>query len=68
MVVVLLLYSDTICAINTKNVTKFAGVVENITVNVLEDSYLKNDDVLKSLKLNVSWMPPKAGKPSSYRY
>lgn len=66
IVVVLLLYSDTICATNTKNVAQFASVVENITVHVLEDeSYLKNDNVLK---LNVSWMPPNGGKqPSSYR-
>lgn len=69
IVAVLLLYSDTICATNEKNVTKFAGVVENITVYVLEDeSYFKNDNVMKSLKLNISWMPPNGGKqPSSYR-
>lgn len=68
IIVVLFLYFDTICGTNAKNVTKFAGVVENITVYVLEDeSYFKNDNVLKSLKLNVSWMPPIGGKPSSYR-
>ncbi|XP_011859513.1 PREDICTED: platelet-derived growth factor receptor alpha [Vollenhovia emeryi] len=66
--VVLLLYSDTVCATNAKEVEKLAGVVENITVQVLEDkSYLKNDNVLESLKLNVSWIPPSGGKqPYSY--
>lgn len=70
IVVVLFLFSDTICATNEKDVAKFAGVVENITVHVLEDeSYFKNDNVVKSLKLNVSWMPPNGEKqPSSYRY
>lgn len=69
IIIVWLLYSDTICA-NAKNVTKFAGVVENITVHVSEnESYFKNDNVLKSLKLNVSWTPPNGEKePSSYRY
>ncbi|XP_024887703.1 tyrosine-protein kinase Mer-like isoform X2 [Temnothorax curvispinosus] len=67
-IVVLLLYFDTICATNVKNVAKLAGVVENITVYVLEDeSYLINDNILRSLKLNVSWTPPNGGKqPSSY--
>ncbi|XP_018315418.1 vascular endothelial growth factor receptor 3 isoform X1 [Mycetomoellerius zeteki] len=67
IIIVWLLYSDTICA-NVKNVTKFAGVVENITVHVSEnESYFKNDNVLKSLKLNVSWTPPNGEKePSSY--
>ncbi|XP_071570605.1 vascular endothelial growth factor receptor 3 [Temnothorax nylanderi] len=66
--VALLLYFDTICATNVKNVAKLAGVVENITVYVLEDeSYLINDNILRSLKLNVSWTPPNGGKqPSSY--
>lgn len=68
MVIVLLL-SGTICATNAKNTPKFVGIVENITVYVLEDeSYFQSDNVLKPLKLNVSWMPPNGGKqPSSYR-
>lgn len=69
IVAVLFLYFDTTCATDVKDVAKFAGVVENITVYVLEDeSYFKNDNVLKSLKLNVSWIPPNGRKqPSSYR-
>lgn len=69
IVIVLLLYSDTICATNIKNAPKFVGIVENITVYGVEDqSYFKSDNVMKSLKLNVSWMPPNGGKqPSSYR-
>ncbi|KAG5319797.1 FES kinase, partial [Acromyrmex heyeri] len=65
IIIMLLLYSD---AINAKNITKFAGVVENITVYVSEDeSYFKSDNALKSLKLNVSWTPSNGEKePSSY--
>ncbi|KAG5334573.1 FES kinase, partial [Acromyrmex charruanus] len=65
IIIMLLLYSD---AINAKNITKFAGVVENITVYVSEDeSYFKSDNTLKSLKLNVSWTPSNGEKePSSY--
>jgi len=67
IIIVLLLYSD---AINAKNITKFAGVVENITVYVSEDeSYFKSNTALKSLKLNISWTPPNGEKElSSYRY
>jgi len=66
IIIVWLFYSNIIYATNEKNVTKFAGIVENITVYVLEDkSYFKNDNILK---LNISWMPPNGGKqPSSYR-
>ncbi|EGI68910.1 Fibroblast growth factor receptor [Acromyrmex echinatior] len=65
IIIVLLLYSD---AINAKNITKFAGVVENITVYVSEDeSNFKSDNALKSLKLNISWTPSNGEKePSSY--
>ncbi|KYN31606.1 Fibroblast growth factor receptor [Trachymyrmex septentrionalis] len=68
IIIVWLLYSDATCAINAKNITKFAGVVENITVYVSEDeSYFKSDNALKSLKLNVSWTPSNGEKkPSSY--
>ncbi|KAL0123419.1 hypothetical protein PUN28_005742 [Cardiocondyla obscurior] len=68
IVTLLLLHTDTICAINAEDVKKFAGVVENITVHVVEDSdYFINDNATKSLKLNISWMPPNEGKqPSSY--
>ncbi|XP_011705937.1 PREDICTED: uncharacterized protein LOC105461151 [Wasmannia auropunctata] len=68
IVIVWLLYSNTICATNAKNVANFAGVVENITVYVLEDkNYFKSDNDLKSLKLNISWIPPNEGKqPESY--
>ncbi|GAB1862189.1 Vascular endothelial growth factor receptor 3-like isoform X1 [Camponotus japonicus] len=47
---------------------RFAGIVENITVYALKDeNYLENDNILKSLKLNISWIPPNKGKqPSSY--
>ncbi|CAL1681076.1 unnamed protein product [Lasius platythorax] len=47
---------------------RFAGIVENITVYALRDgSYLENDNMLQSLKLNISWVPPNKGKqPSSY--
>ncbi|KYN19295.1 Fibroblast growth factor receptor [Trachymyrmex cornetzi] len=68
IIIVWLLYSDAICATNAKNITKFAGVVENITVYVSEDeSYFKSDNALKSLKLNISWTPSNGEKePSSY--
>ncbi|KYM94722.1 PREDICTED: fibroblast growth factor receptor 1-like [Cyphomyrmex costatus] len=68
IIIVLLLYSNIIYATNAKNVTKFAGIVENITVYVLEDeSYFKSNSILKPLKLNVSWTPPNGKKePSSY--
>ncbi|XP_011645406.1 vascular endothelial growth factor receptor 3 [Pogonomyrmex barbatus] len=66
-IIVLLLYFNITCAKDIKN-TKFAGIVENITVYVLEDeNYFKSNNILKSLKLNVSWTPPNRGKqPSSY--
>ncbi|KAI4496150.1 hypothetical protein M0802_008017 [Mischocyttarus mexicanus] len=50
------------------NANKFVGNVKNITVNVLkDDKYLNADDVYKSLKLNISWLPPHGNKqPSSY--
>jgi len=66
IIIVLLLLSHTICA--TNNAIKFAGVVENITVYTLEND-LKSENALKSLKINISWMAPSAGKqPSSYRF
>lgn len=70
IIIMLLLLSHTICAINTKNAIKFAGIVENITVYALEDvNNLENKNTLKSLKMNISWMPPSEGKqPSSYRF
>jgi len=66
IIIVWFFYSNIIYATNAKNVTKFAGMVENITVYVLEDkSYFKSNNVLK---LNISWLPPNGGKqPSSYR-
>lgn len=69
IVIVLLLLSHAICATNIKNVIKFAGIVENITVYALEDvNDLENENTLKSLRMNISWMPPSKGKePSSYR-
>lgn len=76
IIIILLLYSETTCAVtnttNTNansNVMKYAGIVENITVHVLKDeSYANDHDALKLLRLNVSWIPPKEGKePSSYR-
>ncbi|XP_036148179.1 vascular endothelial growth factor receptor 3 isoform X2 [Monomorium pharaonis] len=68
IIIVTLLYFNTICATGVRNPMKFAGVVENITVYVLEDTnYFQSDSVQKSLKMNVSWMPPSEGKqPSSY--
>ncbi|XP_014482974.1 PREDICTED: vascular endothelial growth factor receptor 3-like [Dinoponera quadriceps] len=66
-VILSLLYSNT-WAISPKNAVTFAGIVNNITVYALEDkSSLESDDMSKSLKLNVSWMPPSKGRqPSSY--
>jgi len=50
----------------------FVGIVKNITVYAFEDEIdLKNRDIyaLKSLKLNISWIPPNGEKqPSSYRW
>lgn len=68
-IVGLLLYFDITCAANAGNIIKFAGTVENITVYALEDeNSLNNDNTLKSLKLNVSWIPPDGERqPSSYR-
>lgn len=67
IIIILFLCSDTICTINAKNIMKFAGIVENITVYALRDGSLEND-MFKPLKLNISWVPPKEGKqPSSYR-
>lgn len=54
---------------NATNTMRFAGIVKNITVNLLNnENYLENNNILKSLKLNISWLPPNEGKqPSSYR-
>lgn len=70
IVIILLLHSTTICATNSKKVTKFAGIVKNITVYALEDEHsLESNSTSKSLKLNVSWMPPDEGRqPSWYRW
>lgn len=66
IIIILFLCSNTT---NAKNAMRFAGIVENITVYALKDeNYLENDNILKSLKLNISWIPPNKGKqPSSYR-
>ncbi|KAI4483139.1 hypothetical protein M0804_008194 [Polistes exclamans] len=50
------------------NTNKFVGNVKNITVYVLkDDKYLNSNDIYKSLKLNISWLPPNENKqPSSY--
>lgn len=66
MVIISFLCFDTIC---TTNAMRFTGIVENITVYAIKDeNYLQSDNMLKSLKLNISWMPPNKGKqPSSYR-
>lgn len=44
-------------------------LTNNITVYVFEDeNSFENGSMLKSLKLNVSWIPPDKGRrPSSYR-
>lgn len=64
--ITLFLYFNTTCANSSRN---FAGIVENVTVYVLENaSYFEDDNTFKSLKLNISWMPPNGDrKPSSYR-
>lgn len=69
MIIILFLCSNTICTTNAENAMRFTGVVENITVYAIKDeNYLENDNMLKSLKLNISWMPPNKGKqPISYR-
>lgn len=68
IVVVLLLHSTT-CATSPKKVMKYVGIVNNITVYALEnENSVESDSVSKSLKLNISWMPPNEGKPSSYRW
>ncbi|RLU16353.1 hypothetical protein DMN91_012113 [Ooceraea biroi] len=69
--IVIALFLSNTCATNAKIATaRFPGIVENITVRALEGgNYLENEDAhtLKSLKLNVSWVPPNGGKrPSSY--
>ncbi|XP_029659980.1 vascular endothelial growth factor receptor 3-like [Formica exsecta] len=65
MVIISFLCFDTIC---TTNAMRFTGIVENITVYAIKDeNNLQSDNMLKSLKLNISWMPPNKGKqPSSY--
>lgn len=69
IIIILFICTDTIHTTNVKNTMRFAGIVENITVYALRDgSYLENDNMLQSLKLNISWVPPNKGKqPSSYR-
>lgn len=49
---------------------EFVGNVRNVTVKVLQDEpgFESDTDLHKSLKLNVSWLPPDGNKrPSSYR-
>ncbi|XP_035722626.1 vascular endothelial growth factor receptor 2-like isoform X1 [Vespa mandarinia] len=50
------------------NIDKFVGNVKNITVYTLKDeNYLNDNDIYKSLKLNISWLSPNGNKqPSSY--
>ncbi|XP_019700807.1 platelet-derived growth factor receptor alpha [Harpegnathos saltator] len=64
IIAILFLHFTTICATNSK----FAGVVNNITVYALEDeNSFVSDSTLNSLKLNISWIPPHEGRqPSSY--
>lgn len=66
--IILLLHSTT-CATDSKNVVKFAGIVKNIVVYAVEDeNSLESNSTTKSLKLNVSWIPPDEGRqPSWYR-
>ncbi|XP_076300533.1 uncharacterized protein LOC143218874 [Lasioglossum baleicum] len=47
---------------------EFFGAVRNLSVNVVRDErYSASENVYKSLKLNVSWLPPSSARqPSSY--
>ncbi|XP_053982441.1 mast/stem cell growth factor receptor Kit-like isoform X2 [Hylaeus volcanicus] len=47
---------------------KYVGVVQNISVTTLQDNrYVDSNDMYKSFKLNISWLPPDSKRqPSSY--
>lgn len=51
------------------NTNEFVGAVRNLSVKFLQDlNYKEKQDAYKSLKLNISWLPPNSSKqPSSYR-
>jgi len=70
-IVIVLLFNTYVTNVKIATVG-FVGIVKDITVYALEDeSDFKNGDmyVLKSLKLNISWIPPNGRKqPSSYRW
>lgn len=52
-----------------ESAAEFVGIVQNLSVKALQDDrYIKNNDTYKSLKLNISWLPPNSNRqPSSYR-
>ncbi|KAK2585418.1 hypothetical protein KPH14_010086 [Odynerus spinipes] len=65
--IVILLFFNTV-KLRASTTKKYVGNVQNITVYAIENKkYLDNNDIYKSLKLNISWLPPNGNKqPSSY--